>query len=548
MDVPATIAKQAASQTPAQVYERSLALEPERKRAGGIYYTPAYLVDYIVRQTVGRLLEGCTPRQAAKIRILDPACGAGAFLLGAYSFLLDWHRGQYVSDGPEKHPRRICRDSSGRWQLTVAEKGRILLNSIYGVDIDPGAVEVAKRSLLLKMLEGDQRTASGRLADLSSNVHCGNALIGPDSQMAGFDVIVGNPPHGARLSPAERAYLRAQNGCSNTDTAAQFLAQSLDWLRPGGRLGYVLPKPLVYASNWAALRQRIAPRLHVLVDAGKAWNDVKLEQCIVILGDNSDRTDYSVAVRSDTQIRTLGTVPIQTLSEFGFLLNAVSPAEVELARRIRSRCARLGAVASNRRGARLQSQAGSHGNYAVLGGKQIQRWRLCTDVCRRIPKARINDDRAWIRPNTVLVQNIVAHIENPVDHIKIIATCPDPSAHREAVILDTVNQFECRSGVDARYLCALLNSRFLNWYAYRFLFGKAIRTMHFDAVTADRLPIPRPWSAPPAVVRKLIGLAQTQLESGTTERTRQIDRLVYRLIELTEDDIAMVEAAQPESA
>ena len=79
--------------------------KPEVRKAGGVYYTPAYIVDYIVRQTVGRLLEGrrlAGQVDADVLRVLDPACGSGSFLLGAYQFLLDWHLAQYTADGPEK--------------------------------------------------------------------------------------------------------------------------------------------------------------------------------------------------------------------------------------------------------------------------------------------------------------------------------------------------------------------------------------------------------------------------------------------------------------
>jgi len=81
--------------------------KPEVKKAGGVYYTPTYIVEYIVKQTVGKLLEGKTPTDAAKLRILDPACGSGSFLLGAYDCLLKWHRDYYVSDGVAKYPKAI---------------------------------------------------------------------------------------------------------------------------------------------------------------------------------------------------------------------------------------------------------------------------------------------------------------------------------------------------------------------------------------------------------------------------------------------------------
>ncbi len=200
--------------------------KPEVKKAGGVYYTPAYIVDYIVKNTVGKLLEcelqngerakiplskggkgvvnseiqnpkskirNVTPKTVAKIRILDPACGSGSFLLSAYQYLLDWHRDWYVANGAEKwsmgRSPALFQGMGGDWRLTTAERKRILLNNIYGVDIDPQAVEVTKLSLLLKVLEGESEQTIVRqlklfheraLPDLGNNIKCGNSLIGTD--------------------------------------------------------------------------------------------------------------------------------------------------------------------------------------------------------------------------------------------------------------------------------------------------------------------------------------------------------------------------------
>jgi hypothetical protein len=74
--------------------------KPEVRKAGGVYYTPSYIVKYIVENTVGKLLEGQTPTTASELRVLDPACGSGSFLIGAYQRLLDWHRDWYVDNTP----------------------------------------------------------------------------------------------------------------------------------------------------------------------------------------------------------------------------------------------------------------------------------------------------------------------------------------------------------------------------------------------------------------------------------------------------------------
>ena len=146
-------------------------------------------MDYIVQQTVGKLLENKTPKLVEPLKILDPACGSGSFLIGAYQTLLDWHLQWYEKDGVEKHTKgkdpKVYRTAGNSYRLTTSERKRILLNNLYGVDIDPQAVEVTKLSLLLKMLEGEtQQTVKtqtsfslGRvLPDLIGNIQCGNSL------------------------------------------------------------------------------------------------------------------------------------------------------------------------------------------------------------------------------------------------------------------------------------------------------------------------------------------------------------------------------------
>jgi len=162
--------------------------KPEIRKAGGVYYTPQYIVDFIVKNTVGKVIEGKTPQMVNKVKILDPACGSGSFLLGAYQYLLDWHRGVYQeklvhSKGLKEHP--LTPDGN----LTTAEKKRILLNNIYGVDLDSNAVEVTKLSLLLKCMEGETDASIETLLrlfhepvlpSLENNIKCGNSLIDVD--------------------------------------------------------------------------------------------------------------------------------------------------------------------------------------------------------------------------------------------------------------------------------------------------------------------------------------------------------------------------------
>ncbi|MFA6413080.1 MAG: N-6 DNA methylase [Syntrophales bacterium] len=181
--------------------------KPEVKKAGGVFYTPKYIVDAIVEKTIGGWMGAraasiggrsqkartLMPRHIGDLHILDPACGSGSFLIQAYQYLLNWHLRWYTENDPIKWARgknpAIYQTASGEWRLTTSQKKGLLLNHIFGVDIDPQAVEVTKLSLLLKVLEGEnEETISNQLVllheralpDLSANIKCGNSLIGPD--------------------------------------------------------------------------------------------------------------------------------------------------------------------------------------------------------------------------------------------------------------------------------------------------------------------------------------------------------------------------------
>ena len=135
---------------------RSAVIEekPEVRKAGGVYYTPEYIVRYIVENTVGKLIAGKTPDQIAEMRFADIACGSGSFLLGVFDLLLTYH-GHYYNENPKKARAGDCVTQDGRLYLSLRKKRDILLNNIYGVDIDAQAVEVCQMSLYLRLLKDE---------------------------------------------------------------------------------------------------------------------------------------------------------------------------------------------------------------------------------------------------------------------------------------------------------------------------------------------------------------------------------------------------------
>lgn len=295
--------------------------KPEVKKAGGVYYTPKYIVDYIVEHTVGEKIKAKTPGEVSKLKILDPACGSGSFLLGAYQLLMDYYLNYYTGGLTRKSDKisnrrqsilkkalkenKVYQIQEDEYQLTIEEKHDILLNNIFGVDIDRQAVEVTKLSLLLKLLEGESMESSGLLfkysdikllPDLSDNIKCGNSLIGSDfyekGQMSlfqdeetvrrinvfdwekefpeilrkdGFDVVIGNPPYIRIQNMKEYApdevefykeeYKSASKG--NYDIYVVFVEKGLSLSNNNSILGFILPSKFFTTDYGLGLRRII---------------------------------------------------------------------------------------------------------------------------------------------------------------------------------------------------------------------------------------------------------------------------------------------------
>ena len=169
--------------------------KPEVRHAGGVYYTPRFVVNTIIRRVVGPKIKEKSPLEVLNIKILDPACGSGSFLIATLQFLFD-HCVRYISEHPEaaeipasprareKKVKISFKDDEGNWHLSPKFRSQLLASCIYGVDIDAQAVEVTIMSLYLKLLEGRlppnwQREflKSRLLPPMDNNIRCGNSLL-----------------------------------------------------------------------------------------------------------------------------------------------------------------------------------------------------------------------------------------------------------------------------------------------------------------------------------------------------------------------------------
>jgi len=275
-----------------------LSAKKEKRKGEGIYYTPRWVVDYIVKQTVGRYIEEHSHNDILNIRILDPACGSGSFLTRAYEELLNYHARQQGKSPAE---------------LDQSERTRILLRNIYGVDLDQQAVEIARLSLLLCSLSGQET-----LPSLANNIRRGNSLIsGADEELrpyfgdeweekhrfnwkeefpqimadGGFDVVIGNPPY-VRIQtlPREDAdYYRDkyESAFGSFDIYVLFLEKGTKLLKPGGRLGFITSGKFLKAKYGKRIQQLLRENCVVenIVDlsAQQVFADATTYPAIVVL-------------------------------------------------------------------------------------------------------------------------------------------------------------------------------------------------------------------------------------------------------------------------
>lgn len=598
--------------------------KPEVRKAGGVYYTPVYIVDYIVKNTVGKLVEGKKPGPrggVSHLKILDPACGSGSFLIGAYQFLLDWHRDEYIKDGLEKWSKgkipRIYRSHKGEWRLTTGERKRILLNNIYGVDIDHQAVEVTKLSLLLKVLEGEDEQSISRqralfqdrvLPDLSNNIKCGNSLIGPDfydnQQMSllgeeevyrvnafdwniefpeimkagGFDTVIGNPPYGAFFNELEKKYIRTtyKSYKYKFDSYFYFIEKGIINTKISGKIAYITPEVWLKLESCDALRSFISKNVgfeRVKICGENVFNKVIVNTVVFIFEKGKDFDHLVVETETDSwKVKTetwksnaLFAIDYRLRSEVGGLIDKIKYKSTSLF--VYGEVVQGITSYDKYRGQdqKLIKNRGYHFDHKEdetcgkwLAGKDLTRYSLEWS-------GEWISYGSWLaapREQRFFEGTRLIFREIPGKNKRIQATLVNDILYYGHSI--TPFKLFDNSSLSLCYILGLANSKLISWYGGLILpnFGKnifpklnpndikelPIRTINFDnpddVVRHDQMV---------SLVEQMLELNKKMAESKVPQTTemlkrqiestdRQIDQLVYKLYDLTDEEIKIVES------
>ena len=272
-----------------------------KRKKDGIFYTPEYITHYIVEETIGRYLDE-NPDKLETIKILDPACGSGAFLNQAHEFLRKQHKIKIEEKiNAEKSSKRGGQEFLQTNLLkhsNLAENDRsILLNNIFGVDLNKESVEITKLALWLKTAHPKYK-----LQNLDENIKCGNSLIG-DPNIAGekafkwenefkdvmdnggFDVIIGNPPYGVTFNDEEKKYLtELDNNVPDFEIYIYFISRAISLLKDGGIVSFIFPNTFLSILYGQKYREWILENFEILsvVDLSNdnTFEDASVRTCI----------------------------------------------------------------------------------------------------------------------------------------------------------------------------------------------------------------------------------------------------------------------------
>ncbi|MBD3330191.1 N-6 DNA methylase, partial [Candidatus Peregrinibacteria bacterium] len=560
------------------IYEQYLGYVQEKKEADekkkskrksqGIYYTPKYIVEYLIEQTLGEVLKKAKVKDIPNIKILDPACGSGSFLITAYDKMLE---------------AKTKLDK----QTGLFDRFEILKNNIYGVDLDEQAIEIAQLNLLLRVLQ--QRT---KLPTLSHNLKVGNSLVtGSVDELKkyfgetyreqrpfnyseefkevfdenGFDVVIGNPPwvslkgkhKSLDFSEEELKYFYEK---LNANTYApnlyeMFIWRGLSLLKEGGYFSFIVPDRL------CANRQFIKLREHILKNytLKSLWFNVDFpgiiaDTVIFVIQNKKPRANkIKVVEYPNSKFEKIPQSLYLSQTDFSFFY--VPEIILAIFEKIKSnpKVATLDQFVKTTSGcgaksSLLHESKESEAEIKVMKGANICRYGnkgyFWFEFKDENLSGRTRDEKKLSVQNKILLRKT---------GIDLIATFNDSGIYPEQSLY-----FAYDSDKETLlYLLAILNSRLMNTYYHHFAITNRDSTPQLKNVDLDKFPIIKPTDKQKIEITKLAQLMLDLQEEAlkTTENTdkhnrlkteiekldEKIDRAIYKLYELTDDEIKTVQ-------
>ena len=372
----------------------------------------------------------------------------------------------------------------------------------------------------------------------------GNELKNP-----GFDAIVGNPPYGVKLDSSEKKWLKAQSKETRNWTSAAFFIDTAKnrLMKSDGMLAFIVPKSLLFVENWHSLLFALLGKTRVLVDVEVAFKNVRLEQAIFVY-DTGYTENFYTACKFINEARVRKTSISHSYPEqFQAWICDVSAEEIQLGLKLNQIGTFMRDFSKTKRGLSWQRLLKESGDIPVIGGDNIIRYGT-NNIKGFVSSENLDpptEKVEFLQQPKVVSQRIIAHIEDPKPHIKITSTA-DPTG--DVLSVDTViNTVLTDEKFTPIFISAILNSELINWYAHKFIFSSAIRTMDFDKYYIGKIPIPiltREEQQPIIdLTERIMAAKQENPKICMSTEEQKIDELIYDLYRLTKQEKEIVKAS-----
>ncbi len=548
-----------------------------KRKSQGIYYTPKYIVEFIVKETLGEVLKKTKPKKIKDIKVLDPACGSGSFLIAAYDKIL----------------KTLTKQNP---QTSLFTKFNILKENIFGVDLDAQAVEIAQLNLLLKVLT--QRTP---LPTLQHNIRVGNSLVSGNNEelekyfgkklreqkpfnfaeeykkvfeQGGFDVIIGNPPYvGVKKQDIKfRDYVsREYKFSQGADLYVVFIEKSLKLLKDGGYLGFICPNKFFGADYGKKIRNYLQnSNIEILkiwdLKDEKVFADAAISTVVIIIrkikkGDKKIKTEI-IKNKKSFQLESL-------YDEMGRIQTDQDIEAKEILDKI-NKNRKLYQLANVRTGImgfeywkmnkiitdgevknsiRIYTNGNIRRYLDVWGIEEINLYK------KKYLKPYIKKDGDYLNKNTIdfFLKKPKLIIRGVAKRLSVIVD------KKGAGLLVAVHGIIPNKELNIYFLCGLINSTLLNWFHLKTFYSIRIPqgSLKYPINFLKNIPIPNARQEEQEnIAKKVQKLLELHKElQATSENTdkhnslkleiekldRDIDEAIYKLYGLTEKEIKTIE-------
>ncbi len=474
------------------------------RRRGGAFYTPFEIARWICSQSLDAFLEDWASASCSKlldqilsVRVLDNSCGGGAFLLAMLQRLME--AVQFLLNDLDSAEMSMASRGVDCGN-TASIAAHFLKHSLFGADLDQGAVAITEAQLWLAMaaLKG-----SPTCCDFKVNLKTGDSLFQLWPEGLAFDIVVGNPPYlrFSSLDPSYRANLKARYEIAGEyNIHALFIEASIGQLAPNGILGYLLHKNLLTLDSYSELRRRLLTdnRIKHISDCGPGvFRGVTAETGIIILRTGNMKPESPVSLsRYDPQREDC--VSTTTIPQVNYMnlvrpwshrfLTGVDRETEELLSNL-SKLPRLADVVSIHRGIEtgcnekfVHGAPKTHGNWKpVVRGRDIAAYRVTSRVFldyNRDRLAKPGKVGLLSMPKVIVQQNA----RDPV-------ACYDEGKH---LVLNSATYISEASEDVLKSICVFMNSNIVSWFFRTVMTNNAKITVNLLPNILGSIPIPEP--------------------------------------------------------